>query len=255
VASLSDVAASIEATRASVEAVGGPINSSKGQAEHTVAAMAGLGVEGVSARMRQAIDRIEEAESIRAALEGALVKAQFQVMSAIHGTMGPGARGSTSSVFGNDDGTTSWHGTIDGIKTEIRYGEPRQPAPDPSGQNLLDEARPRKRFSAFSQTAVKEDATDAAKPFGQLFDHAQSIYQKEASPPTGPTSTGEGFIAEVRHDTAVFQAIPAPQATMEQLSAAGMVIALVGMKTTETVAAKMTKVASKFKERKRNDQE
>jgi hypothetical protein len=97
-ASLNDVATSIEAARVSVEAVAGPINSSKGQAEHTAAALGGLGIEGVSARLRETVDRIEEAESIRAALQGALVKAHFQVMSAIHGTMGPGAKGSGAIV-------------------------------------------------------------------------------------------------------------------------------------------------------------
>lgn len=37
-ASLEELAAKIESDRIAVEAVGGPINSSKGQAEHTVAA-------------------------------------------------------------------------------------------------------------------------------------------------------------------------------------------------------------------------
>jgi hypothetical protein len=132
VASLNDVAASIEVTRASVEAVAGPINSSKGQAEHTVAAMAGLGVEGVSARMRQAIDRIEEAESIRAALEGALVKAQFQVMSAIHGTMGPGAKGSGAIVPLKriDEQTGAPKAGLDAIPPHLRQD------PTPSGDEL-----------------------------------------------------------------------------------------------------------------------
>jgi hypothetical protein len=132
VASLNDVAASIEATRASVEAVAGPINSSKGQAEHTVVAMAGLGVEGVSARMRETIDRIEEAESIRAALEGALVKAQFQVMSAIHGTMGPGAKGSGAIVPLKriDEQTGAPKAGLDAVPPHVRQD------PTPGGDEL-----------------------------------------------------------------------------------------------------------------------
>jgi hypothetical protein len=132
-ASLSDVAATIEATRASVEAVAGPINSSKGQAEHTAAAMAGLGVERATTQMRQTVDRIEEAESIRAALQGALVKAHHQVMSAIHGTIGPGAKGSGAIVplTRIDSGTGAPKAGLDAVPPHLRY------EPAPSGEELM----------------------------------------------------------------------------------------------------------------------
>ncbi|MBO3734695.1 hypothetical protein [Glycomyces niveus] len=96
--SLNDLAAKIEADRAAAAEVAGPINSSKGQAEHTITAMIGLGLEGSAARMRKVVDEVEEAESLRAALEGALTKAHFMVMSAIQGNMGPGAPGSGAVV-------------------------------------------------------------------------------------------------------------------------------------------------------------
>ncbi|MEV3938744.1 hypothetical protein AB0K52_22575 [Glycomyces sp. NPDC049804] len=96
--SLNDLAAKIEVDRAAAAEVAGPINSSKGQAEHTIAAMIGLGLEGSAARMRKVVDEIEEAESLRAALEGALTKAHFMVVSAIQGNMGPGAPGSGAVV-------------------------------------------------------------------------------------------------------------------------------------------------------------
>ncbi|WP_205325859.1 hypothetical protein [Glycomyces sp. YM15] len=95
------MAAKIESDRAAVEAVAGPINSSKGQAEHTARALGGLGVEVASERMRGVVEKIEEAESMRAALQGALVKAHFIVLSAIHGTLGPGARSSAPDSSAN----------------------------------------------------------------------------------------------------------------------------------------------------------
>jgi hypothetical protein len=98
VASLSELAAKIDADRAAAEDLGGVLSASREQAEQTATAIGGLGIEGASRRMRAAADRIEEAESIRAALQGALVKAHFQVMSAVHGKIGPGAPGSGAIV-------------------------------------------------------------------------------------------------------------------------------------------------------------
>ena len=176
-------------------------------------------------------------------------------MSVVHGTMGPGAQGPTSSVIDNSDGTASWHGTVDGVKTEIVYGTPKEDERGPDGQELVEESRPRKRFSAFNQTAVKEDATDAAKPFSQLLDHANAIYQSEADPAPNPTSSETGFVAEVRHESAIVQPPPVPQATADQLATAAIVIALVGAKASEGVADRMSKFTSRMKEHKRNDHE
>jgi hypothetical protein len=201
-AGLNDVAATIEATRASVEAVAGPINSSKGQAEHTAAAMAGLGVERATSQMRQTVDRIEEAESIRVALQGALVKAHFQVMSAIHGTMGPGAKGSGAIVPLKriDPKTGAPKAGLDAIPPHLRY------EPAPSGEELMgkdpslspfqkehenaNSDRNLNRLSRLGRSGVRNvgdlqafgrDLTTSAKSTGKGFD--------PADPGTYPTST------------------------------------------------------------------
>ncbi|THV30207.1 hypothetical protein [Glycomyces paridis] len=243
----------IESTRVSVAEVAGPINSSKGQAEHTMAAAAKLGADEASARMKATIDRIEEAESIRATLEGALVKAHWTVLSAIHGTIGPGARGKTSSLVPNSDGTTSWHGTVDGIKTEIVYGTPKDDEKDPSGQELTESTRPRRRFSAFRQIAVREDASDADQTVSQLLDHANTIYRTENKPAPAPATATSGYAAVIQHESGTVQPIPAPQSTADQLASAAIVIAVVGAKAVKGTVDKMTSLRSKMRERKRND--
>jgi hypothetical protein len=98
VGSLNELAAKIEADRAASEELGGVFGASKDQVEQFVTAADGLGAEAAAARMRLVADKIEEAESIRAALQGSLVKAHFHVMSAIHGKMGRGAPGSGAIV-------------------------------------------------------------------------------------------------------------------------------------------------------------
>jgi hypothetical protein len=262
VAGLKDLAATIEATRASVEAVAGPINSSRGQAEHTVAALGELGVEGVSTRLRQTMDRIDEAESIRASLQGALVKANFQVMSAIHGTMGPGARGSTSSVIDNKDGTTSWHGTVDGVKTEIVYGHRPELGPRPSGEELLEPRRPKNQAAAFLQTMVREDATDPAKSVGNAMDPLGALFNREAPPAPASSSTtapesgkfveGAGWIAEIRQPAAEVRAEPIPTMTTGNLLEMAVVTAAVMMKTGTAVTSKIDNLRTIAKERRRD---
>ncbi|MFG3342357.1 hypothetical protein [Glycomyces sp. NPDC048151] len=131
-AGLPELAAKIGADKESVEAVAGPINSSKGQAEHVLTALAGLGIEKSSARMRGVIDQIEEAESIREALQGALVKAQFIVLSAIHGKMGPSAPGSGAVVPLKriDEQTGAPKAGLDAVPPHVRQ------EPTPSGDEL-----------------------------------------------------------------------------------------------------------------------
>lgn len=129
--SLNDLAAKIEADRAAAAEVAGPINSSKGQAEHTITAMIGLGLEGSAARMRKVVDEVEEAESLRAALEGALTKAHFMVVSAIQGNMGPGAPGSGAVVpLTRIDADGAPKAGLDAIPRHLRED------PAPTGEEL-----------------------------------------------------------------------------------------------------------------------
>jgi hypothetical protein len=204
-AGLNDVAATIEATRASVEAVAGPINSSKGQAEHTAAAMAGLGVERATAQMRQTVDKIEEAESIRAALQGALVKAHFQAMSAIHGTMGPGAKGSGMIVplTRVDEQTGAPKAGLDAVPPHVRQD------PTPTGSDLLEPVRRKKGATIFNEAVGKGDQVDdAIKSFDKNFDHAWEAFYDEPS----PTKAQQNSVSETQssHGQVVTE-VPAPK--------------------------------------------
>ncbi|MFC3493192.1 hypothetical protein [Glycomyces rhizosphaerae] len=127
-AGLYELSAKIEADRAAVEAVAGPINSSKGQAEHATVEIGGLGAEAASVRMRAVVDKIEEAESIRATLQGSLVKAHFIVLSAIHGTMGPRAR--ASGATGGDSSGESAISPQPVTEFDFVAGLDHEPGPD-----------------------------------------------------------------------------------------------------------------------------
>ncbi|MDA1361794.1 hypothetical protein O1R50_19355 [Glycomyces luteolus] len=173
------MAAKIESDRAAVEAVAGPINSSKGQAEHTASALGGLGVEVASERMRGVVDKIEEAESMRAALQGALVKAHFIVLSAIHGKMGPSAPGSGGVVplTRVDPQTGAPKAGLDAIPPHLRQ------EPTPNGADLLEPVRRKKGATIFNEAVGKGDQIeDATKTFDKNFDLAWEAFYDEPSP-------------------------------------------------------------------------
>ncbi|WP_030154929.1 hypothetical protein [Glycomyces sp. NRRL B-16210] len=131
-ANLRELAAQIESDRAAVEAMSGLINSSKEQAEQTAGAIGDLGFERSAARARQVVEKIEEAESIRATLQGSLVKAHFQVMSAVHGRIGPGAPGSGAIVplTRMDADTGAPKAGLDAVPPHVRQ------EPTPTGEEL-----------------------------------------------------------------------------------------------------------------------
>jgi hypothetical protein len=259
-ASLMELAANIEANRAAIAELGGPINSSIGQAESSEAAMRGVGAEGAADRMHQAGEVVEEAQALRAGIEGALAKAHWLVMSAIHGTMGPGARGSTSSVIGNEDGTTSWHGTVDGIKTEIVYGTPKEDKRDPSGQELLDEAQPRSRYGRATQTMVKDDVSDPAKFTGQTIENlSKAIRDDQAERPSSSSTESSretNWIAEiVQPATSEVRAVPTPTVGLGNMFELAAVGAVVLMKTGQSLGSSMSNLKSLMKERRSDDQD
>lgn len=196
------MAAKIEADRSAVEAVAGPINSSKGQAEQTASLLGALGVEGASERMRGVVEKIEEAESIRAALQGGLVKAHFIVLSAIHGRMGPSAPGSGAVVplTRVDPQTGAPKAGLDAIPRHLRED------PAPTGEELTgadptlspfrkehegagDDANMDK-VSRFGRKAVRNtgDLVEASK---NIVDARADTFQRDYDPwgPSAQTTT------------------------------------------------------------------
>ena len=135
-ASALEVAEKIAADKEAAAGMAAMFAAAKQQAEETVAALAALGVEGRAARMQKVVDALEEAESGRVILEGSLEKARWQVMSAVHGKMGPGARGSGPGgaivplkAVGGPDGVPPQR-TPDILPPHERRG-------DPSGEELM----------------------------------------------------------------------------------------------------------------------
>jgi hypothetical protein len=180
-------------------------------------------------------------------------------MSAIQGKMGPGARGSTSSVIDNSDGTVSWHGTVDGIKTQIVYGTPKEDTPDPSGQELVEEAQPRSRFGRAVQTMVKEDASDPAKFTGQTLENlSKTIRDDQASRPSSTSTESSretNWIAEIHQPATVeIRATPAPSISGGSLFEMAAVGSIVLMKSGQSLSSSISSLKNLVKERKSDDQ-
>ncbi|GAA1662808.1 hypothetical protein GCM10009830_05130 [Glycomyces endophyticus] len=136
-AGLLEVAAKIAADKEQVAQLAALLAAMKDQAEQTAGAIAAVGVEQRAADMRRAAEAVEEAEALRLALEGGLEKARWQAMSAVHGKMGPGARGSgpggafiaaDGTVITSDGGSAIGH--LDAVPPHVRQD------PTPSGQEL-----------------------------------------------------------------------------------------------------------------------
>jgi hypothetical protein len=130
--SLLEVAAKIAADKEQASQLTGILAAAKDQAEETAGRLDAIGVERSAARMQQVATTLEEAESLRAALEGGLQKAHWQVMSAVHGRIGPGAPGSGAIVplvrKEGQDGALA--GGLDAVPPHVRHGS------NPSGDEL-----------------------------------------------------------------------------------------------------------------------
>lgn len=253
-----DIAAQIAAVRERFEQLAGPMESSKGQAEAFSDALAQLGLEERAKNAKAVAERVEQHQALRAAIAGGLAKAHWLMLSVINGTMGPGASGPTSSVIDNKDGTTSWYGTIDGIKTEIVYGHEPEIDPGPNGEQLLEPRRPKNRHGAMIRTAVKEDATDPAKSITQSLADMTRPLRDHSTPPstTASTMTTEnGYTFEVQQPIPESRAVPIPQLTAGNIAELAMVATVITMKGGEAIASSMKKMSNSLKERKRNDHE
>ncbi|WP_030160886.1 hypothetical protein [Glycomyces sp. NRRL B-16210] len=178
-ANLLELAAQIEADRARFAALAGPINSAKGQAEIVAGAIERLGLVRSAGHARRAVGQVEEAQSILAALDGTLVKAHWAVMSAVHGRIGPGAKGSGAIVplTQFDERTGAPKAGLDAVPPHLRE------APKPTGDDLLEPPRRRKGKALFQEAVGKADQVeDATKTFGQQFDSAWEAFFGEPSP-------------------------------------------------------------------------
>ncbi|MQM28385.1 hypothetical protein [Glycomyces albidus] len=242
-----DLAAMIEADRAEVAGLSGPIDSSKGQAEATAGAVAQLGIEGRAAQLRQAVDRIEEAQAIRAAIEGVLVKAHWQAMSAVHGTMGPGAaKGSgPGGSFIAADGTVTTRdgrpaaGHLDAVPPHLRQD------PTPTGIDLLEPPRRKKGSTLFREAVGKGDQVeDATKALDKNFDTAWDAIFGEPS----PAKAQQNAVSETLSSREpVLTEMPAPKVGGGGAVMASFVASLVVTKTLQPIVRQFERISSRFR--------
>jgi hypothetical protein len=138
VTNVRELADKIEADKQLVEDLTGPMAGLKDEIEGLAAQARALGVERAASALEQAKGVLEEAESGRVVLQGGLEKARWQVMSAVHGNLGPGARGSgpggsfiaaDGKVITADGGSAIPH--LDAIPPHLRQG------PTPTGEELM----------------------------------------------------------------------------------------------------------------------
>jgi hypothetical protein len=241
---VNELAAMIESDRAEVAELSGPIDSSKGQAEGTAGAVAQLGIEGRAAQLRQAVDRIEEAQAIRAALEGVLVKAHWQAMSAVHGTMGPGAKGSgPGGSFVAADGTVTTRdgspaaGHLDAVPPHLRQD------PTPTGEELTGvdptlspfqkehegakDDKQMSRFSRFGRKAVRhtEDLVAYSK---QLADVRADTFERDYDP-WGPTTQTTTEVPTAPPSTPTFSRVDAGDIRAADVVGTSIVVAVIAV--------------------------
>ncbi|GAA2138857.1 hypothetical protein [Glycomyces algeriensis] len=200
--SLLEVAAKIAADKEQASQLAGPLAAAKDQVEETADRLNAIGIERSAAQMQQVVTALEEAESIRAALEGGLQKAHWQVMSAAHGRIGPGAPGSGAIVplvrKEGRDGALA--GGLDAVPPHVRHGA------SPSGEELSgidpslspfqkehegagDDSKMGK-LSRFGRKAVRNtgDLVDASK---KIVDARADTFQRDYDPwgPSAQTTT------------------------------------------------------------------
>lgn len=137
--SVRELADKIDADKQLAEDLAGPIAGIKDELEGLAAQARALGVERVAGVLEQAKGVLEEAESGRVVLQGGLEKARWQVLSAVHGNIGPGARGSgPGGSFVAADGKVT---TVDGspVNPHLDAVPPhlRQDHPSPTGEELM----------------------------------------------------------------------------------------------------------------------
>jgi hypothetical protein len=201
-----ELAEKIAAVKETVTELSGRFASSKGQAESLVAQLSAVGIEGAAQRFQGVVEACEESESGRATLEGGLEKARWQVLSAVHGNMGPGAYGSgpggkvvpQTQAGGSDGGPAP--GGLDAIPPHLRQ------APTPTGEELTgvnptigpfqkehDGANDDERMdklSRFGRKAVRNssDLVDASK---NIVDARADTFDRDYDPwgPTAQTTT------------------------------------------------------------------
>lgn len=242
-ANLLELAAQIEADRARFAALAGPINSARGQAEIVAGAIERLGLPRSAGHARRAVGQVEEAQSILAALDGTLVKAHWAVMSAVHGNIGPGARGSgPGGAIVKDDGTIitkdgqSVLAHLDAVPRHLRED------PKPTGEELAgadptigpfqkehegaNDDRSKSRAQRFSRKLVRnvEDIAAASK------DTAKTTYGSMTSgyePPKNPQVYETIGVADP--PSAIIGPQPAPKAAVEDTVASMVVMAVVAV--------------------------
>jgi hypothetical protein len=238
VANARELAEQIAADKEAVAELAAMVAAGKDKAENIATALGTLGFEGRAAKMQQVAQVFEEAERIRVFCEGGLEKARWQVMSAVHGTMGPGAPGSGAIVplvrAEGPDGALA--GGLDAVPPHVRHGA------SPSGDELTGvdpslspfqkehegagDDRAKNRAQRFSRKLVRniEDISGSSK------ETAKTTYQdlsKGYEPPKDPQSYETVGVAEP--PAAVIGPQPAPKAAVEDTVASMVVMAVVAV--------------------------
>lgn len=184
----------IAADKEQAAQLSGPIAKSQQDTGHVASSLGGVGFEERAALFTESTELLEQSESIRQVLEGTLEKAHWQLMSAVHGKMGPGSREHASFTQQNPDGSTVWRGWRDGSKVEITTLPPGQEH-EPTGMELLEdrEKRPGKlssfRAAARDASRMVSDIKDAGKTAAQT--HWNATHTSSAKPAQLISETGQ----------------------------------------------------------------
>ena len=184
----------IAADKEQAARLSGLITKSQTETEQIASSLGGVGFEERSKLFKGAGERLEQAESLRQTFEGTLAKAHWQLMSAIHGKMGPGSREHASFTQQNPDGSTVWRGWRDGSKVEITTLPPGREH-EPTGMELLSEAeeepssRGRFRQATARLTRKADDLQSTGKNIAKT--HTEAIQAIKPKPPNELTTTVE----------------------------------------------------------------
>jgi hypothetical protein len=195
VSSFPELVNQVAANKEQAAELAGPITKDQAEAEHIASSLGGVGFEKRAELFKEAGERLEQAESLRQSLEGTLEKAHWQLMSAIHGKMGPGSREHASFTQRNPDGSTVWRGRRGGFKVEITTLPP-DVEHEPTGVELLSDGEEQPGRLRSFRTATRDamravsDIKDAGKATAQT--HWNATHTSNAKPAQLVPEVGHG---------------------------------------------------------------
>jgi hypothetical protein len=239
-----ELADKIEADKQSVEDLAGPMAGLKDEIEGLAAQARALGVEQVAGVLDQAKGVLEEAESGRVVLQGGLEKARWQVMSAVHGNLGPGAMGSgpggsfiaaDGKVITADGGSAIPH--LDAIPPHLRQD------PSPTGEELMgsdpsigplekehegaNDDKQMGGLSRFGRKAVR-NMGDLVEQSKQIADVRADTFEQDYDP-WGPTAQTTTEVPSAPPSTPTFGRIDADSIRTGDVVGTSIVVAVIAV--------------------------